>query len=163
MRIFIFAIVCMVLAGCVAPNQTSITFYSSPPGATISTETRNFGTAPAEVIWTLPGPGARAVSEPVTATWMSGARASIRINLVAGQEGAYTFERPAGVAGLESDVQWAIHLQQQKAASQNSYSGSQNSSEACLYTGYGTKFKCFSSMRSCILFKNTLNEGGECH
>jgi hypothetical protein len=38
------------------------------------------------------------------------------MNLQAGQNGSYTIDRPQGVAGIEADIQWAIHLRQQQQA-----------------------------------------------
>lgn len=115
MRILHVLPIVLMLAGCATqlqPNQAKIEFHSNPPGATISTGKGNFGVAPAALVWTLSNGQATAVSEPITATWVSGATSTITINLTAGQAGVYTFNRPQGVAGLESDIQWAVHLQQ---------------------------------------------------
>lgn len=113
----ILLLVVLILAGCstLQPNQTRITFDSNPPGATISNGSIS-GTAPLELIWTLNNGQATVLSEPITATWVSGATTTNQMNLKAGQEGAYTIVRPQGVAGLDSDIQWAIHLKQQQAA-----------------------------------------------
>lgn len=113
----ILLLVALILAGCstLQPNQTRITFDSNPPGATISNGSIS-GTAPLVLIWTLNNGQATALSEPITATWVSGAITTNRMNLKAGQEGAYTIVRPQGVAGLDSDIQWAIHLKQRQAA-----------------------------------------------
>jgi len=115
MRIFYALLIVLILAGCATPlqsNQAKIQFYSNPSGATFSTGSGSFGGSPATLVWTLNNGQATAVSEPITATWVSGATSTITINLTAGQAGVYTFNRPQGVAGLESDIQWAIHLQQ---------------------------------------------------
>lgn len=115
MRILHALLIVLILAGCATPlqsNQAKIEFYSNPPGATISTGKGSVGRAPATLVWTLNNGQSTAVSEPITATWVSGATSTITINLTAGQAGAYTFNRPQGVAGLDSDIQWAMHLQQ---------------------------------------------------
>ena len=115
MRILYAMPIMLILAGCATPlqsNQAKIDFYSNPPGAAISTGKGSVGRAPATLVWTLNNGQATAVSEPITATWVSGATSTITINLTAGQAGVYTFNRPQGVAGLDSDIQWAIHLQQ---------------------------------------------------
>ena len=108
----------LFLAGCATPlqqNQTRITFSSNPPGATISSGSELRGVAPFAIIWTL-DKFHNNVSGPITATWVSGATVFVTMRLTAGQEGSYTINRPAGVAGLEQDVQWAIHIEQQKSA-----------------------------------------------
>lgn len=46
---------------------------------------------------------------------MSGAQTSIRLNLVGGSTKNYVFQRP-NVAGVETDIRWAIHLQEKDAA-----------------------------------------------
>jgi len=66
-----------------------------------------------ELIWTLKQP--TTVSSPVTATWVSGAKASVQLNLVAGTEQTFVIQRPANVPGLDLDVKWAIHLGEVKA------------------------------------------------
>lgn len=115
MRILYAMLIALIVTGCATQlksNQAKVDFNSNPPGAIISTENGNFGHAPATLIWTLNNGQATAVSEPVTATWVSGATSTIRINLTAGKAGAYTINRPQGVAGLDADIQWAINLQQ---------------------------------------------------
>lgn len=118
MKTFVAPIFLMLLTGCstLGPNQTSVTFDSNPPGATISSGAESWGTAPVGRVWTLAKGRTTAESAPITATWISGAKTTITMSLTAGQVGAYTINRPQGVAGLETDVQWAIHLQQQVAA-----------------------------------------------
>lgn len=115
-------LVVLLLAGCasIGRDQNQITFDSNPPGATISSGNETWGVAPQTRIWTLAKGQRTAVSAPITATWISGAKSTITMNLQAGQEGAYTIIRPQGVAGLEIDVQWAMHLQQQETAKQAS-------------------------------------------
>lgn len=115
MRILHALLLVLILAGCATslqPNQAKIEFHSNPPGATISTGKGSVGYAPVTLVWTLNEGRVAAVSEPITATWVSGATSTITINLTAGQAGVYTFNRPQGVAGLDSDIQWAIHIQQ---------------------------------------------------
>jgi hypothetical protein len=105
-----------MLAGCatpIQPNQNGIVFQSNPPGATISSAGVIWGVAPVGRIWTFTGGRTTDVSAPITARWVSGATSTTRLNLVAGKEGTYVFNRPVGVAGLEADVQWAIHIQQE--------------------------------------------------
>lgn len=109
---------CAVLTGCasVAPNQNRITFDSNPPGATISDSSGTWGVAPQIRIWTLNSP--TAVSNPIVATWVSGAKASIKLNLTAGKDGSWIFQRPQGAPGLDQDVRWAMHIEQQKSREQ---------------------------------------------
>lgn len=111
-----FIVSILLLSGCstIAPNQNSITFDSNPPGATFSSGNEVWGVGPVTRIWTLNGSQARSVSAPITARWVSGATTNFTMNLQAGQEGSYTIDRPQGVAGIEADIQWAIHLRQQQ-------------------------------------------------
>ena len=105
------------MAGCATSanrNHASMTFYSNPSGATISSQGQNLGNAPQVKVWTLRDGQNSAVSAPVVATWESGATATATFDLTAGQHGAWTFQRPQDVPGLQTDVQWAKHLQQQQ-------------------------------------------------
>ena len=113
MRFIYFAV--LLLAGCASidPNQCRITFESNPPGATISDESGSWGVSPQTRIWTLNGP--TSISNLITATWISGATTSTKMNLTAGREGTYTFQRPQGTAGLDQDIKWAMHLDRQEA------------------------------------------------
>jgi len=114
-QLIIAVLISFTLVGCaIAPNKVSITFDSYPPGATISSDTKVFGIAPTTVVWTLNAAGARTTSEPIIATWVSGAKVSTQMNLVGGKKEGFIFQRPSGVAGLDADIQWAIHLSQQK-------------------------------------------------
>ena len=118
MRKSILSLSLLLLTGCktLGDNQAMITFGSNPPGATISYPGGAWGVAPVTRVWTLAKERKTAKAGPFTATWVSGAQSTITINLQAGHAGFYTFVRPKEVAGLETDVQWAIHLQQEKSA-----------------------------------------------
>lgn len=105
----------LALTACAAPlrsDQARITISSSPPGATISDGVQSFET-PQTLTWTIPG--GKGTTRPITASWMSGAQTSIRLNLVGGSTKNYVFQRP-NVAGVETDIRWAIHLQEKDAA-----------------------------------------------
>ncbi len=116
MRIIPLAIAVM-LTGCatIDQNQTRIAFSSQPPGATISSDGKVFGVAPQSLTWTLSNGQKTTISTPVTATWVSGATVTITMKLTAGQYGTHLFTRPIGVAGLDADIQWAMHLQNQSS------------------------------------------------
>jgi hypothetical protein len=115
-------LVVLFLTGCATslpPNQTRIMFYSNPAGAMISTPGHNWGVAPQQLIWTLNA--ATFLSEPITATWVSGASTTTKMNLIAGQDGSFTLQRPQGVAGVDGDIQWAIHLEQKQQANDEAW------------------------------------------
>ena len=115
--VFLLAATCGACGG-IDSNQIAVTFDSNPPGATIYSNGENWGVAPVTRVWTFAQRQATA-SLPVTAKWISGASANVRLSFPVenfGTTRTYTFERPQGVAGLESDVQWAIHVQRTKAA-----------------------------------------------
>ncbi len=95
------------------PNQTQATITSNPPGATIS-GTDFSGTAPQILIYTL-NKGQATASAPITVTWVSGATTTRELKLVAGKSLNYVIQRP-DVPGIDTDVKWAIHLQEKKAS-----------------------------------------------
>jgi hypothetical protein len=103
------------LVACSTPlrnDQARTIINSNPPGATISTHGASKA-APVEWIWKLSG--SQPETRIVTATWVSGASASTKINLAPGQERSYTIQRP-NVPGLEIDVHWAMRQQQRQDA-----------------------------------------------
>jgi hypothetical protein len=110
-------LVVLLLAGCQTyqpnPNETKIMFYSNPAGATITAPGITYGAAPRLLIWTFTDEQTTLVTAPITATWVSGATTTTRINITKGKDGSYVMQRPQGVAGLDSDIQWAIHIEQQ--------------------------------------------------
>ena len=117
MRMLIATLCVLLLIGCATPlakNQTRLTLQSDPPGATISSPSGNRGMAPYTLLFTIANDQSVGITEPITATWVSGAKTTMRIRLIGGQAGFYTFQRPQGAPGLESDIQWAIHVQQQQ-------------------------------------------------
>lgn len=108
-----------LLTGCatvIEPNQAIIELRSEPPGATFTAGDTGMplGTAPVSKLFTFPGAERFTVSPPIIATWVSGAQTSMRINITPGKW-FYVFKRPANAPGLDADVQWAIHLQQQQS------------------------------------------------
>jgi hypothetical protein len=111
---FIF-LVGLIVSGCasVQPNQARLTIDSNPPGATLSDSSGTWGVAPQTRVWTLTGP--TAVTNPIYATWVSGATASVRLNIKGGQEGSWSFQRPQNAPGLDQDLRWAMHLSQEQA------------------------------------------------
>lgn len=114
MRI-IYTAVLLLISACasIQPNQARIEFDSSPPGATISNGSTS-GAAPLRLTWTFNNGHATGLSELVTATWVSGATTSIRMQLSAGRSGTYTLQRPSGAPGLDQDIQWAMHLNRER-------------------------------------------------
>src|ERR1035437_1843705 len=103
-------LIVLFLTGCssapsVKPDQNQITFYSDPPGATISSGSDIWGVAPVTRVWTLKDGQQKGESSRVTAVWESGATQTHRIPLDAGKVENFTFKRPQNVAGLELDQQ----------------------------------------------------------
>ena len=100
-----------IICGCAtSPNQSSIRFDSNPTGAQISISGRQFGQAPTTVTYTFNQKNGEAVF-PITATWASGAQATVQIKFVGGAEGGFTIQRPANAPGLDADIQIAMQLQ----------------------------------------------------
>lgn len=111
------------LVGCagLGTNQARLTLKSNPPGATISgVDYENFsGKEPVTRGLQLRNVTAGQRTEtvgPYTATWVSGATVTTNLSLTLGIEQEHTFQRP-NVPGLQQDVQWAMHLQNKAAQS----------------------------------------------
>lgn len=118
MKIVIAIFATAILIGCAtAPDEFEATINSNPPGATISEGGKTVGVAPVTVRWQMT-PGTTARSAPLTATWVSGAKQTNQFHLIAGKSQEFLIERPNKVPGLDTDVNWAIHLQ--KRASEKS-------------------------------------------
>lgn len=120
-RIFVVVPICAALmttaCATIRPNQHEITFRSNPPGATISSGGQSWGVAPVVRVYALAQGQQEGRSQPVTATWVSGASTTVTMRIQAGYHGDYTFQRPQA-AGLDADLRWAIHLQTREAAAQ---------------------------------------------
>ena len=131
----ILFLVVLLLDGCATSlksNQTRIKFDSDPPGATISTPAKNWGVAPVTLNWELNKGQATALSEPITATWISGATTTTKMNLTARQEGTYTLVRPQGVAGLDSDIERARNLKSAADFDQNKKCAEESKNPSCM-------------------------------
>lgn len=112
------AAVAALLTGC-ATNQMSVTYYSDPPGATITqADGRSFGRAPVTLTYPLSEDDKKRGSKTlsgVTAQWVSGARLSypnVNANLAAhGTNQSLIFKRPADAPGLSTDMNYALELE----------------------------------------------------
>lgn len=114
------AFLIFIFSGCATPlqpNQTKITISSNPPGATISNENNSVSDVePLDLVWTLAPGKSTAISGLVTARWVSGATAQVKLSLTAGKSQTYTINRP-NVPGIDADIKWAIHLKEQNKGS----------------------------------------------
>ncbi len=115
MKAIVMIAALLLLNGCATPlrpDEARIAISSNPPGATI-TSGNGSAPAPQTLVWTVPnGTG---TSSPITATWVSGAKTTVRLNLIAGTEKTYVIQRP-NVPGIDADIRWAVHLREQDAA-----------------------------------------------
>jgi len=112
-RIVLLTVICTV-AACASPlqkNQARLKVSAFPEGAIISSGTVS-GPSPQSIQWTLPGSIGYA---NVTATWISGARQLVRLQLVGGTDGAFVISRP-NAPGVDKDLQYAVRLRQQDDA-----------------------------------------------
>jgi len=112
-HIVAFTVIC-ALAACTPPlqkNQARITISSFPEGAIISSGTVS-GPSPQSMQWTLPGSVGYATA---TATWISGAKQVVRLQLTGGTNGTYVISRP-NAPGVDIDVQYAVRSHQQDDA-----------------------------------------------
>lgn len=108
-------LIILFLTACSTPlrqDQARTIINSNPPGATISTYGASKA-APVEWTWKLSG--IQPETRIVTATWVSGASSSAKIDLAPGQERSYTIQRP-NIPGIEIDVHWAMQQQQRQDA-----------------------------------------------
>lgn len=111
------------LVGC-ASNLT-ITYHSDPPGAAIYEGSKLIGRAPVEAGYTPTEEfkhGGCMNLTPLTARWVSGAHAQISTLTAcakATMNQQFSFVRP-DLPGRDLDVQWAIQLERNAAASEAS-------------------------------------------
>lgn len=111
-----------VLVGCA--STLSITYRSEPPGAMIAQGQKAFGYAPTVVSY-APSEAFKKGScmevLPIQAQWISGASTVPKIMTFCPSQGYnqyVVFMRPAGLAGRDLDVKWAIHLEDAAIAQQ---------------------------------------------
>lgn len=92
-------------------QQAAIAFYSEPPGASIMVNDKFIGTAPITLKWTLPDGATEGVSsQPVTALWISGAKATFTPKIIGGKPQYYAFQRPAAHPSAEADMEHGRRL-----------------------------------------------------
>ena len=118
MKMLGLAILAALFGGCasVDKDENEITFESNPPGATISMGAQVWGVSPQTKTWTLAPGVSHTQTAPITATWVSGAKATARVPLDAGRREKFVFQRPSGFPGLDADIRWAMHLNNKRLA-----------------------------------------------
>jgi hypothetical protein len=115
-------LITLMISGC--SNDVSVTYYSQPPGANIVMGGANRGMAPVRLNYKLTKEMETADSLNIQggyAMWKSGATATtdaIRLNLLKGRSYSFTFVRPQNTPGVETDLQFADYLRNQKLKQQ---------------------------------------------
>lgn len=132
----------LFLVGC-ATNDLTMTYYSDPPGATITgADGRSFGRTPVSLTYPLPEQQRRQGTfrmQGVKAQWVSGATQSysyIDAPLSYGLNQTFTFKRPPNAPGLSTDMNYALELEKltemrrQTAAQQDAAWAAERSAKA---------------------------------
>lgn len=111
--------------GCATmPNTVGVTFYSQPDGALLHehVSNRDIGMAPVRLVYTWDPRfivGNCLHIQGVTAKWVSGVTTSttdrIRICGAPGGEFNVSLPRPRNASGLQTDMQFALQVQQTRA------------------------------------------------
>jgi len=133
-RIF-FLIVVFLLSGCA--SQLSVTYYSDPPGAVFYNGGQRMGYTPQTLYYDVSDETKKRGFMNLNGTkvqWASGAAAetkSLNADLRKfGFSQSYTFNRPVGVPGRETDERFALelartHAMQRQAAAQEEQAAAQ--------------------------------------
>lgn len=107
-----------LLAGCAAgpaPTSATLTYETSPAGATLYEAGQALGVAPVRRSYSAVA-GAASVRTPlVTAVWPSGAKESYYTIVPVGADRVATIERPASAPGLQADLDQAKKLAAERA------------------------------------------------
>jgi hypothetical protein len=117
---FLCSLPALALIGCA--SNLSMTYRSDPPGAMLYESGRAIGYTPQTLNYTPTEAfkhGACMNLSAVSVRWISGTEtqpAETKACGTVGNNQVLTFVRPAGLAGRDLDVQWAIHLEQAAAA-----------------------------------------------
>lgn len=114
-RAFLY-VIALFVSGCATNLQ--VTYSSEPMGAAVYEGDRHLGTTPVTLTYPLTDEQRKAGStllRGVSVRWVSGATASIS-SLTAdlrqyGYHQSFTFRRPDGVPGYETDARYALELQ----------------------------------------------------
>lgn len=122
MRPTLFATLAMlaILAWGCAPKAVTVTYFSTPSGATLYQAGQAMGVTPMDMVYQLTDADMAAGQKLLMGTnvrWASGATAIVGDLVVPAKRGGvftHTFSRPAGVAGMDTDL--AIERQQQYQA-----------------------------------------------
>ena len=103
------------LLGC--STRINVTYNSDPPGASLYQGGQLMGYCPATLVYTIT-PQARQLGymtlQGTEVKWVSGATAKIeqiKANLSTGEYQQFTFKRPSGIDGLETDAKFGIEVQ----------------------------------------------------
>lgn len=106
------------LVGCATPlrpDQAEIRVLSNPIGATLTMQGQ---VVKAPHSWTWSSVHENMVSQPITATWMSGAATTFTLKLQPGTSKSYVAQRPPNAPGIHYDMQYAMALDAQNRASE---------------------------------------------
>lgn len=99
----------------IAAADVTVTFWTTPAGATIVDTGRPWGESPVVLTYKTPRRWRHCLQADVTALWVSGAessRTTVPICPDGGKQQAIKIERPTGAPGLELDVQYGAQSQQ---------------------------------------------------
>lgn len=160
---FLVCLVVLVLQGCdtLPSNQVKFTVRSQPPGAMIYEGNTAWGVAPQTRYYTGDTNIGNIRTNPITAIWSSGAKASTFFNLPMGQgDREYVFSRPPDAPGLSVDLDYAAQVQQQ-ASNQQSADAQQRAARAQERANKAAIINSIYAPRTrntnCTTYGNTMN------
>ncbi len=120
---YTLVVVLLSSAGC-STSTLYVTYLSHPPGAALYENDRVFGYCPLILEYNITQEDRQRgymVLRGLTARWVSGASAtvpSVQANLNNGTSQQFTFLRPEGAEGLQTDLQFALDLERNRILQQ---------------------------------------------
>ena len=122
--ISILILICFSLFSSGCATQMNVTYNSDPPGATLYEGSKLLGYCPTTLFYNItPQDRQRGymLLQSTEVKWVSGATAKIeqlRANLSTGTNQQFTFMRPTGIEGLETDAKFGLEVQKLRVMEQ---------------------------------------------
>ncbi|MGW8159619.1 MAG: hypothetical protein ACWGKN_14150 [Desulfoprunum sp.] len=120
--LIIFLFIAASITGCA--TQVQVTYHSDPPGASLYQGSQLMGYCPTNLSYNItPQDRQRGylLLQGTEVKWVSGATAKIeqlRANLSTGSYQQFTFMRPTGIEGLETDAKFGLEVQKLRVMEQ---------------------------------------------
>lgn len=118
----ILIILLLLSTGCA--TRVNVTYHSDPPGASLYQGSQLMGYCPTTLVYNITPQNRKLgymLLQGTEVKWVSGATAKIpqlKANLSTGQYQQFTFMRPSGVEGLETDAKFGLEVQKMRLMQQ---------------------------------------------